>query len=93
MRHGGVWYTILGNSEKTIAIVGDRWWPQAAKQEGGKINKYFLCNVWKQRIEPPTVGGVSIMSRNGAPSRKVCVINGQMTKASKKWVLLPPTVR
>ena len=29
----------LAGSEKTIAIllVGDRWWPQAAKQEGDKI--------------------------------------------------------
>ena len=25
----------LDSSEKTIAITGDRWWPQTAKQEGG----------------------------------------------------------
>ena len=25
----------LDSSEKTIAILGDRWWPQTAKQEGG----------------------------------------------------------
>ena len=24
----------LGNSEKAIAILGDRWWPQTAKQDG-----------------------------------------------------------
>ena len=29
----------LESSEKTIAVVGDRWWPQAAKQEGDKIYK------------------------------------------------------
>ena len=32
----------------------------------------------------PNVGGVSIRSRNGAPSLKGCVVNGQMTKASNK---------
>ena len=72
------------SSEKTIAILGDRWWPQAAKQEGDEISKKFLCNIWKQRNERPIVGGVSIRSRNGAPSRKRCVVNGQMTKASNK---------
>ena len=31
------------------------------------------------------VGGVSIRSRNGAPSRKGCVVNGQtMAKANNK---------
>ena len=33
----------LDSSEKTIAITGDRWWPQTAKQEGDKISKKFLC--------------------------------------------------
>ena len=27
--------------EKMIAILGDRWWPQTAKQEGIKISKKF----------------------------------------------------
>ena len=31
----------LGSREKTIAILGDGWWPQKAKQEGDKTNKYF----------------------------------------------------
>ena len=50
----------LDSSEKTIAILGDRWWPQAAKPEGDKISKKCLCNIWKQPNERPTVGGVSI---------------------------------
>ena len=37
-----------------------------------------LCNMWKKRIERPNIGSVSIRSRNGAPSRKGCVVNGQM---------------
>ena len=27
------------SSEKTIAILGDRWWPQTARQEGDRISK------------------------------------------------------
>ena len=33
----------LDSSEKTIAILGDRWWPQTAKREGDKISKKFIC--------------------------------------------------
>ena len=40
----------LESSERTIAILGDRWWPQTAKQEGNKIEgekirKTVLCNI------------------------------------------------
>ena len=38
-------FSTLDNNEKTIAILGDRWWPQKAKQQGGKISKKFLCNI------------------------------------------------
>ena len=78
----------LESSEKAIAIVGDRWWSETAKQEGDRIIKQFILrevlNIWKQRSERPNIGGVSIRSRNGAPSQKGCVVNGQMTKASNK---------
>ena len=47
-------FEALGSREKTIAILGDRWWPQTAKQEGDKICKRFLCNVWKKRTEHRT---------------------------------------
>ena len=73
---------VLDSSEKTIAILGDRWWPQAAKQEGDKTSRMFLCNIWKRRNKRPIVGGASTRSSDGAPSRKGCVIRGQMTKAS-----------
>ena len=74
----------LESSEKTIAILGDRWWPQTAKQERDRISKQFLCNIWQERNGRPNVGGVSIRSRNGAPCRRGCVVNGQMTTASIK---------
>ena len=32
----------LESSEKTIAILGDRWWLQTAKQDGDRISKHFL---------------------------------------------------
>ena len=60
------------------------------KQDGGRISKYFIYSIRKKRNKRPSVGGVSIRSRNGAPSRKGCVVNGQMTKASNKLVPPPP---
>ena len=54
----------------------------------GMIGKKDVCNIWKKRYEPRNVGGVSIMSRNGsrngAPSRKGCVVNGLMAKANNE---------
>ena len=45
-------FSTLESSEKTIAILGDRWWPQKAKQEGDMIiaSKTLLCNIWERRI-------------------------------------------
>ena len=79
-------FDTLDSSEKTIAILEDRWWPQAAKQEGDKTSNMFLCNTWKRHNGHPIVGGVSInnRSRNGASSRKGCMVNGQVTKAVNK---------
>ena len=54
----------LESSEKTIAILGEKWWPQTAKQGGDRISKQFLCSIWKKRNKRPNVGGVSIRSRN-----------------------------
>ena len=34
-------YCRLECSEKTIAILGDRWWPQTTKQDGDRISKQF----------------------------------------------------
>ena len=70
------------SSEKTIAVLRDRWWPQTAKEDGYRISKQFLCNIWKKRNERPNVRGVSNRSRNGSPPRKGCVVNGHMAKAS-----------
>ena len=30
-------FDALGNREKTMAILGDRWWPQTAKQDGDNM--------------------------------------------------------
>ena len=48
-------------------------WSQAAEQEGGTAGHaimLFICGTWKKLIERVNVGGVSIRSGNGAPSRK-----------------------
>ena len=43
----------------------------------------------EKRHERPSVGGISIRSTNGAPSRKGCVVDGQMTEASKQQMGTP----
>ena len=35
----------LDSREKTSTVLGDRWWPQAAKQGGDKNSQKFLCNI------------------------------------------------
>ena len=46
-------FSKLDSSEKTIAILGDRRWPQRAKQEGDKTSKKVLCNIWGKRNQRP----------------------------------------
>ena len=83
VKEGGIKsFDVLDSREKTVAILADRWWPQTAKQDVDKICKRFLCNIWKKRNERLNVEGVSIRSRNGAPSRKGRVVNGHTTRAS-----------
>ena len=33
----------LESSKKPIAILGDKWWPHTAKQDGGRISTQLLC--------------------------------------------------
>ena len=33
----------LESRDKTIAILGDRWWPQTVKQDGDRISNQCLC--------------------------------------------------
>ena len=50
----------------------------------GTVLRLYITNG-KKTHERPNAGGVSrIRSRNGAPSRKGCVVNVRMTKASNK---------
>ena len=32
----------LESGEKTIAILGDRWWPQTVKQDGDRTNSFYV---------------------------------------------------
>ena len=79
----------------TIAIQGNRWRPQAAKQEGNEVSITFPWSTWKERLERPNVRGFSIdsTSRNGAPFRKGGVaIDGETTEQATNEYLppLPP---
>ena len=53
-------FDALDSQEKTIAILGNRWWPQTAKQDGDKMCRRFLCSVWKKRNEYLNAGRVSL---------------------------------
>ena len=44
-------FDALDSREETLAILGDRWWLQTAKQDGDKICRTFLCRVWMKRTE------------------------------------------
>ena len=74
-------FDALDRWEKKIAILeinGD----QRRRNRTGIRYVEGSCVVWKKRNEYLVVGGVSVRSRNGDPSRKGCVVNGQTTKAS-----------
>ena len=52
----------LDSSQKTIAILGDRWWPQTAKLEGDQISKKFLlCNTWEKLMNAQKMLDVSLL--------------------------------
>ena len=67
-----------------MAILGDKWWPQTAKQDGDRINKQFLCSMWEKRNERPNVGGVSIRGNNVEGMR------GQWSKGKQQMSTPPP---
>ena len=66
MRKLDVWdmeeFGRLESSKKTIAILGDRWWPQTAKKDGDRISKQFfhvICGksaMSAQRLEASLLG-------------------------------------
>ena len=76
----------LEGSEQTIAILGGRWWPQAAKQEGDKISKQFHV-LYGKSVKSAKMLEVSLLGvgMNGAPSRKGkgCVVNAMVKSLSK----------
>ena len=77
-------FDTLHSRDKTIAILEDGWWPQAAKQEGENISEKFRSNIWTERNERPAVGGVYNSSRISGPSRMGCMVNAQMSNANNK---------
>ena len=59
----------LDSSERTIAILGYRWWPQTPKQEANTRSKKFPCSTWLQRgrqemSTPPGATGVFLRQPN-----------------------------
>ena len=46
---------LIESSEETIAILGDRWWPQTAKQDGDRINEQFYVIYGKGVMSAQTL--------------------------------------
>ena len=87
-------FSTLQSSKNTIAILGDRWWPQEAKQDRDKNIYFFISYTWKQRIGRPNVWeALSIWSRNGAPSRNECSqwSNDVIRQATNEYPPPPPS--
>ena len=59
------------DSEKMIAILGERCCPQTAKEEGGKTSESVSCNIRKKRSQRQNDRGVFITSRNDPPQSMV----------------------
>ena len=70
----------------SLIIIGSKSMPGYLPTIASRV-KMTLPSLPLSRNERPNVGGVSIRSRNGAPSRKGCKVNGEMTKASNQcWL-------
>ncbi|CAM9502047.1 unnamed protein product, partial [Sphacelaria rigidula] len=70
-----------------LPFPGTSRWSQRNRlipSSGIRYGQLFLCNAWKKCNELTHVGGVSIRSKKGAPSRKGCVVHCHMTEASNK---------
>ena len=66
-------FGVLDSSEITIAIPGDRWWPQATEQEGENVSRtfpmsYYGANVTSaQMLEVSPLGvGTALRLERGA---------------------------
>ena len=68
----------LESSEKTIAILEDRWWPQTAKQEEDRISKQFYV-IYGKSINTQTLEVSPLGVGKGVSSRMRCVVNDQTT--------------
>ena len=66
---------------KRLALATNEYVPSPRVRQAKKVYTLYMEN----RNELPNHGGVSFRSRNGARSRKGGMVNGQMTKASKKY--------
>ena len=55
-------FDALDSWETTIAVLGDRWWPQTANQDGDKICIRGLCVVFGRNVMSTSLLEVSLLS-------------------------------
>ena len=65
------WYDLVwvSSGERTVAILGDRWWRQAAKQ-GGNTNSHFFLFMHGRNVMSAKILQGSIRRMNGALYQK-----------------------
>ena len=73
------------------------FWANSYVQQGGAgvRGSILVSGIWEERTERPNIGGISIGSRNGAPSRKGCLISDQMNSfyyCNNNVVLVPSSL-
>ena len=75
----------LDSSEKTIAILGDIDGGQRQRSRKGARASNFFYVINGNNVTSAQLLEVSLLDvRTGAPSRKGCVVNGQMPKAGNQ---------
>ena len=62
----------------------DRKNGKASVEKHGEIGETLRMKTYLHGPRPNVGSSASFRSRSGAPSRKECVVNGQLTEASNK---------
>ena len=64
----------------------------AASQDGDRIRKQFLCNIWMKLSERPNVGDVSIKSRTVLSLERATWLMAKRPKRATKEYPAPPKI-
>ena len=78
----------VDSSEKTVDILGDRWWPQTAKQEGDKASKKWGGNATSAQMLEVALLGVGTVLRL---ERNAWSMVKRLSQSINERAALPPS--